>query len=89
MPEPTVMNFRIVGPSYEVLEEIAELEQAIQEVVTELMHSKLTFAHTKSLKYVPDYVVRAVAEHAIVTNTLKHVLHKARDERIRAIKRGD
>lgn len=80
--------FQLVEPDPEILAKIQELETQVAATIALIVGAKLTFEHTKILKYVPEDVLKSIAEHCIATNTLKHILIKAKNNRIKDIKKG-
>lgn len=88
MQQVTRPIFQVVEPDPEILAKIHELETQVGETIALIVGAKLTFEHTKVFKYVPEEVLKAIAEHCIVTNTLKHTLQKACNTRVKAIKKG-
>ncbi len=78
----------VAKPDPVTLAKIATLEKEIAAAVKLIMNSKLNYHDVTILHGVSKEVIAAMAEHRIITNTLKHVLHKARDNRIKDIKKG-
>jgi hypothetical protein len=70
------------------LEAIREVETQVAETIALIVGAKLTFAHMTTLKYADKELIKCIAEHAVVTNTLKHKLNKAKARRIDQIRKG-
>lgn len=80
--------FQLVAQDPATVAKIHDLETQVNKVVNTIMNSKLNYHDVTFLRGVPEEVIKAMAEHAIATNSLKHALHKARNNRIKEIKKG-
>ena len=78
----------VVEHDPDTLAKIKEVETQVEEAVSLIMGAKLSDRDVTKLKYVPQEVLTAIAEHCIAASTLKHALHKARNRRISDIKKG-